>query len=356
MVRQLAKHAPELAPDLDFLLLTRPGLPGALSHAANVREQAVSAAPNGPAGMWLLPLVADLSGVDLFHAPSNVLPAGLPMPCVTTVHDLMWLDAPELCAPGPLGRFEAAFYRHGIRRALRRSAIVSAVSHATGQAIAAQMPNHAGRIAVTMPGVSVEFRAVPPDRAVIAELGLDPARRFILTVGQNAPYKNHVGALRAFARAFADRPEFDHVFVQRRGRRGGELLSLAAELGLAGRVVVLERPVSREQLVQLFCHASALLHPSLCEGFGMPVAEAMACGCPVVTSNQSAMPEVADGAALLADPHDSGALARCLLRVADEPSLAQALREKGLARAERLDWRGFAQATVGIYRRVLAAS
>ena len=141
-------------------------------------------------------------------------------------------------------------------------------------------------------GVAAAFRPPPA--------GAEPLRRkrrYVLTVGQAAPYKNHLVALEAFAIAFADRDEVDHVFVQRQGAGAAALLDRAAALGLAGRVQVLTT-IDRDELVALYGHALALCHPSLIEGFGNPLAEAMACGCPVVTSNVSAMPEVTGGAAL----------------------------------------------------------
>ncbi len=123
---------------------------------------------------------------------------------------------------------------------------------------------------------------------------------------------------------------------------------------IESRVHVLE-PIDRAALVQLYNGAAALLHPSFIEGFGNPVAEAMACGCPVVTSNCSAMPEVAGGAALLADPHDPGAIAAALQHVTHNRAFAAALRQRGLARAAQLDWGAFAAANLALYRKVLKA-
>ena len=145
------------------------------------------------------------------------------------------------------------------------------------------------------------------------------------------------------------------MLVRRRGDTGPVLERLAAQFGIAGRVHFLSA-VDRPSLVQLYSGAAMLLHPSFIEGFGNPLAEAMACGCPMVTSDCSAMPEVTGGAALLADPHDAGALAAALKRVADDPALAADLRARGLERAAQLDWRAFAAANLALYRRVLSGA
>ena len=353
VVAALVRHLPELAPDCEFTFLRNALRKEPLSTAANVRELVVRAPANGPVTLFHLPLAVDLTGIDLFHAPANILPGGLAMPAITTVHDVMWLTHPNWCNPAPWGRIERHFYGHGIRRALARSALVATVSEASRTAIRAIAPT--ARVAVTRSGVAEDFRPIPPDPAALARLGVPPGRRYVLVVGQGAPYKNHEGALRAFALAFACDAAIDLVLVRRRGDTGPALERLADRLGLAGRVHFLET-VARAELVQLYSGAAMLLHPSFIEGFGNPVAEAMACGCPVVTSDCSAMPEVAGGAALLAHPHDPGAIAAALRRVADDPALAADLRARGLARAAELDWRGFAAANLALYRRVLAGA
>jgi glycosyltransferase involved in cell wall biosynthesis len=356
-VAALVRHLPDLAQDCDFLFLRHPRRTTALSDAANVTEVTVRAAANGPVTLAHLPLVVDLAGVDLFHAPANILPGGLTMPAITTVHDVMWLTHPQWCNPAAWGRVERAFYRYGITRALARSARVATVSEASRDAIRSVDPAAADRTHVTFSGVAEDFAPVSRDETVLGRLGLPPGQRFVLVVGQGAPYKNHAGALRAFAAAFGQGGgqcgEIDLVLVRRRGDTGPALEQLARSLGIAGRVRFLEA-VERPALVQLYSAAAVLLHPSLAEGFGNPLAEAMACGCPVVTSDRSAMPEVTGGAALLADPDDPRAIAAMLRRVVEDRAVAADLRKRGLRRAAMLDWRNFAAANLALYRQVLA--
>ena len=354
VVAALVRHLPELAPDCEFTFLRNALREEPLSSAANVRELVVRSPANGPVTLLHLPLAVDLAGIDLFHAPANILPGGLAMPAITTVHDVMWLTHPQWCNPQPWGRVERHFYGHGISRALARSALIATVSEASRAEIVRIAPEAAGRVVVTPSGVAADFAPAPRAAAALARLGVPPGKRYCLVVGQGAPYKNHEGALRAFALAFALTPGIDLVLVRRRGDTGPALERLAAALGLKGRVHFLET-VTRTALVQLYCGAEALLHPSFIEGFGNPVAEAMACGCPVVTSDCSAMPEVAGGAALLADPRDPGAIAAALKRAVEDPALAADLRARGLRRAAELDWRAFAAANCALYRRVLSA-
>lgn len=354
-VAALVRHLPELAPDCEFVFLRNALREEPLSGAANVSERVVRSPANGPVSLLHLPLAVDLAGINLFHAPANILPGGLTMPAITTVHDVMWLTHPQWCNPSPWGRVERRFYGYGIRRALARSALVATVSEASRDAICALAPQAAKRVEVTLSGVAEDFRPLLRDDAALARIGVPQGRAYVLVVGQGAPYKNHEGALRAFALAFGAQGGIDLVLVRRRGDTGPALERLAAQLGIAGRVHFLSA-IDRPALVQLYGGAAMLLHPSFIEGFGNPLAEAMACGCPVVTSDCSAMPEVTGGAALLADPHDPGALAAALKRVAEDPALAADLRRRGRERAAQLDWRAFAAANLALYRRVLAAA
>ena len=358
IVQALVDRIPGWAPDLDFVLLKHPNGPRRLSREPNTRDVVVPREANGPATLFWLPAIVDLRHVDLFHCPFNLLPHWLRMPTVVTVCDVMWLTNPGWArAPGWWGLVERVFYRHGIRRALSRATRIIAISHATRSEILSLSGAAAERTRVVLEGVSEDFRMLEGEereeavRAACAR-HLGGVASYVLTVGQYARYKNHETVVRAFARAFRDDPRVHLALVHRLGDGERVLRPLARSLGNEDRVHFLHDVPFRD-LVALYNGAIALCHPSLVEGFGNPPCEAMACGCPVITSNRSSMPEVSGVAALLVDPEDVADVASALRRVACEPGLAESMRNRGLQRAKELTWRACAEGTLAVYREAL---
>jgi glycosyltransferase involved in cell wall biosynthesis len=359
-VEELVKRAPWLAPDLHFMFLKHPLRKEPLSDAPNTSEVVVPWEANGPMTLWGLRWIVDLQEIGLFHSPHNILPAGLTMPSIATIHDLMWIKRPELARKSLLwGRIETAFYRNGMRRALQRAAKIVTVSQATREDIRSLDQAAFQRTQVIKPNVHPDFRHL--DDASSKGSVEDLHRRwnigeseYVLTVGQSSPYKNHEVVVRAFAKAFADAPSMKLVVVQRLGSNE-RLRSLAQDLRVDDRVVFLPE-LPRSDLIALYNGALALCHPSRWEGFGLPLAEAMACGCPIVATPIASMPEVAGDAALYAGPGDVDAIARALRRVAFEPYLAGLLRRRGLQRAHKMpSWEQFARSHIALYRELMAA-
>jgi glycosyltransferase involved in cell wall biosynthesis len=358
LVQALVDHLPRLAPDLRFLLLKHPRAPARLSDYPNVEERVVKQEANGPATLLYLPRVVDLRGVRLFHATFNILPAGLEMPSVVTLCDVMWLKHPYWArSPGLWGYVETLFYQRGIRQALRHATRIGAISQATKDEIGTIDRAAYERTRVTLLGVAPEFR---PLEGAEARAEIDRVRtkwvpgasRYVLTVGQYIGYKNHERVVRAFASAFADHPEIHLALVQRLGEGERVLGPIVRELSLEGRVHFLSG-LSLPELVALYNGAITLCHPSLYEGFGNPPVEALASGCPVVTSNRSSMPEVSAVAGILVNPEDVADIAGALRRVAFEPGLAEGMRARGLTRAKELTWEAFARGNLAIYREIL---
>jgi glycosyltransferase involved in cell wall biosynthesis len=358
IVQALVDHLPTLAPDLDFYFLKHPHAPKRLSEAPNVRETVVTFEANGPGTLFALPHLVDLRGVDLFHSTFNILPHGLRMPSVVTLCDVMWIKYPHWArSPGVWGHVETLFYQHGIRNALRNATRLVAISQATKSEIGSVDRAAEQRTRVALEGIDSDFR--PPAgedgaRRVAAarQKHLPNVGRYVLSVGQFAPYKNHLTVVRAFARAFRDDPSTHLAIVQRLGAGPQALGPLAKELGVGDRVHFLHG-VPRDELVAIFNGALMLCHPSLYEGFGNCPAEAMAAGCPVVTSNRSSMPEVSGAAAELVDPDSVGSVAAGLAKVAADEALRASMRARGLARAAELTWRAHAEGNLAAYREIV---
>ena len=186
-------------------------------------------------------------------------------------------------------------------------------------------------------------------RARVAPYGV--TKRFVLFVSSLWPYKNCDGLLRAWALARRELPEHQLVVVgaPRDQDYATQLRDLASELGILGDVVF-TGGVPLEATVDFYQSADVFVYPSLNETFGLPILEAMACGCPVVTSSTSAMPETAGGAALLADPTSPSSIARAVIEAAGPAQ--ERLRELGPRRAAQFTWAATAASTLDVYREV----
>lgn len=184
-------------------------------------------------------------------------------------------------------------------------------------------------------------------RAHVAPFGISGP--FVLFVSSLWRYKNADGLLRAWRiirHELAGR-QLVILGAERDQKYSAELHQLAAELGIAGDVVF-AGGVPNEETAHFYRAADLLVYPSFNETFGLPILEAMACSCPVVTSNLSSMPEIAGGAAILTDPHDPGAIARSVLEAVG--SEVPRLQMEGLRRAQQFTWDATAEATLNVYR------
>jgi glycosyltransferase involved in cell wall biosynthesis len=195
---------------------------------------------------------------------------------------------------------------------------------------------------------SPAFRRSSETPGVLAErYGVHPP--YFLYVGTLEPRKNLAGALRAFA-TVADRlPHHQFVLAGQKGWSCDDVFREAARPSLAGRVLFLDY-VAEGDLPLLYTHAAAAVYPSLYEGFGFPVLEAMACGTPVLTSRSSSLAEIGEGAALLVDPRDEGALADALASLGEDGALRDGLSARGLHRAQEFTWERTVRGTLEAYQ------
>jgi glycosyltransferase involved in cell wall biosynthesis len=352
-VEGLIERLPLLAPDARFELWTHRDRPRPVSFP-NVICTPVPAPADGLRTLLAPRSLGRIEPDQVIHFPFSLLAPQLPCPSVVTIHDLMWLEQPQLVDARPLiRRVRQRYYQQGMRWAMRHATRIIAVSEATASRIRAVSPQSAGRIVVTHNAVDARFEASrdPAAAAARAHAVIGSAAPYYRVVGKNEPYKAHELAITAFARAAASDELL--VLIQRTGS-GERLTKLAESLGVADRLRFVPN-VALADLVSLLQSARALIQPSLVEGFGIPVLEAMACGCPVVTSDTPALVEVVGGAGLHAAVGDAAALAVAVRRL-KEPGLRDQLVGRSLVRARDFDWEQTARTTLAVYREAATMS
>lgn len=294
---------------------------------------------------WMLvglPLAVARSGVDLLHAPAYTAPFWNPVPTVLTIHDVSYARHPEWF-PYRRDALRRAFYR---RSALSAALVVTDSEFSAGE-IRAAYGIAGDRLVVVPLGVSHAFTERRPGR-----LPSGVRQPFLLHVGDLHDRRNLGVVLRAVLAVRAREPGLALVLAGVDRGLGDGLRRMAEEAGAADAVVLLG-PVDEPTLRALYGGAAALTYPSLYEGFGLPLLEAMACGTPVLASRAASIPEVVGDAGILLDPHDHEAWADAVSRVVGERSLAETLSGAGRARASEFTWERTARRTLAVYRGVL---
>ena len=289
------------------------------------------------------------AGVALLHALAFVSPVGALTPAVVTVHDLSFLRFPERFRPANR-LYLSVMTRFSCRRARR----IIAVSQATADEIVRLLGVPLERIDVVPHGVEHErFHPLPTGQveAFRREKGLP--KRFVLFVGTLEPRKNLKALIEAFVRTEAMREGVRLLVVGGKGWYYQEILKLVEDLDLTD-AVCFAGFVPAAELPLWYNAATIFVYPSLYEGFGMPLLEAMACGTPVIGSDASCLPEVVGDAGLLVPPDDVEGLAARMKRLLADADLRADLSQRGRVRASAFTWEGTARATVTSYRRALS--
>lgn len=332
-IRGLTRALIELQGTETFVLFAPSGL-HSLLPASDRTELVDSTAPHYSARELIsLGAAARERRLDLFHAPHYVVPFTR-IPMVVTIHDLIHLRLPS-------SRWmDRSYARWMIGRAVRKSRTILTVSDAVRAEIARTYPGSHSRIVVTPNGVDPVFSSVrrESDRPALDALDIIPDGYFLF-VGNRKPHKNVGRLLTAWNTVRARHPGLRLVLV------GGDWSGIPRPPGVLATGLV---PAS--ELAALYRNALALLQPSIDEGFGLPLVEAMASGTPVICSDIAALREVAAGACMLIDPFDHETISAAMIRIADDPAERASLRASGLARARQFTWQRCALATLDAYR------
>lgn len=287
--------------------------------------------------------------LNLFHSPDFVLPplAGR-IPTLLTVHDLSFLHYPHTFTPALVNYLNSV-----VPWSVGRATHILADSEATKQDLVELWQTPAEKITVLYSGVHARFSPVDDAAKLKAvrnkyKLGTTP---YILSVGTVQPRKNYQMLIQAFAQ-IADRFEHNLVITGGKGWLFDDILAEVEAQNLTGRVIFTGF-VDDADLSTIYSAADLLAFPSLYEGFGLPILEAMACGTPVINSDASCLPEVAGAATVQLPPQDLGGWATQLGRVLADGALQNQLKMAGFEQAKRFTWNKSAEQLLSIYSTLL---
>ena len=279
--------------------------------------------------------------LHLVHHLNNVVPWWTDRPSVLTIHDLRPLELPET-----LGRAHGAYLRARLGPSVRRASVVTTPSAFVRRTVIELLGADPDRVQVVSAPLFASHVAPRSSAAVPA------GAAHFLYPAITAPHKNHRVLLEAFAKVVAVRDDAVLALTGAAGPAEGAVMSAIEELGLARNVRRSGR-VSHEELDRLFRDAVALVYPSTYEGFGLPLAEAMVLGCPVISSDRTALPEVVGEAGIIVASDDVDGWADAMLRLLDDEGLRTRLISAGRERARAFSPEEAARRQVAAYRLAL---
>ncbi len=336
---------------LVFLDEPEPALKG-----PNVRQLPVGIRGRFAARLWAqmaLPAALRRETVDLVHHTKNLGTFLTPGRTVVTVYDLSVLSQPEIYPHS-----DGLYWRWIEPVTLRQAHRIIAISHSTADDIAAYYGIDLSKVDVIYPGYDPAFRPLPSSATAAVRQRYKLPDRFLLHVGSISRKKNLAPVVRAMSKLRLADPSAKLVLV---GRVYGkafdhELFQLVQEQAIAGQVILLG-PIPAEDLPAIYNCATALVYPSLQEGFGLVALESMACGIPVITSGSGAIGEVVDDAAItVTDASDANEWSMAMERLLGDRESQARLRSAGLSRASRFSTTECARQTLSVYERVMGAS
>jgi glycosyltransferase involved in cell wall biosynthesis len=348
----LVRHLALIDRENEYIVLRHPSYPEPLVVQENFREIVIPFGISTVRNILFGASRINSIQADIYHALFHFLPMGVHAKRVVTLHDLIWVDHSDIAYSSHLRQwwvrqFGAPF----IRQALLAADHVIAISECTRKAALSRYSLPEEKFSMIHHGIDPLFSAVDScgSRSTVRE-----GRRFIFSLGHTKPYKNIPRLIQAFAKIAPLYPDL-FLMIVGRGDEYPSLLQMTHEVGLQERVLF-KHQMSDEEVRTCFQEALFFAFPSLVEGFGFPVVEAMASGCPVLTSRESSMGEIVGNAAILVDPYEVDSIVQGMQRLIEDASLRQALSDKGRNRAGCFTWQTCAEKTLTVYQRLIPNS
>ncbi len=351
--RRLVENLAALDQEDQFVLFYRDDYDGPRTYPANFTIVNLPYPHLSLQSLYRMGSIVNKYTLDLYHAPFFILPYGLRCKSAITVPDLMALRVPGFFSErSKIGETMAYWYhRLFVPSSIRRADCVMAISKATADDIKATVP---GTTAIVVHlGVDDQFKPADGQTVTTAKAKHSLTQRYFLYTGNTKPYKNITGLLQGYSRYVQNGGQVLLRLVSYRDRFRESLMRQIRTLNLDGKVAILEN-IPNDELPALMTGASAFIFPSINEGFGLPVLEAMACGCPVIASDIPALAEIAGGAALLVPPMEPEALAVAMASLDTDARLSAELGQKGVQNAAKFTWKQYAVKTLNCYRSTVA--
>ncbi len=344
----LAESVIAQAPEHEYLLILPPQSEH-LVHAPNAQKLCTGLKYYSFHEQFELPRILSRYKVDLLHSPHFLLPLVRPCPAVATIHDVIYLACPE-----DLPSFAGRLYYRTMMNACSRMAtrVITDSKHSKGETFR-YLNADPEKIEVVYPAVDPFFQSgSDPAELVSTRSKFGIGRDYILCVGIYKPRKNHAGLLKAFQLLLKSGILLQLVIAGPMAEGEPVLRGLAQELGIAQHVLFTGFVMDAD-LRALYSGARVYVCPSLYEGFGFTVLEAMACGTPVICSSSTSLPEVAGKAALYFDPHKPEEMAVQLRTAFSDDDLRASLIADGRKNLLRFSWAETARQTLAVYHQAL---
>lgn len=328
-----------------------------LQASSNVKIVKVKSAPYPIWEQFYLPKAAAQEKVDILHCTSNTAPLWLKMPLVLTLHDIIYLEKISLSQGTAYQKFGNIYRKLNVPKIVPKAVKILTVSDFEKERIQQYFNLNNQRVLTAYNGVGAHFQPVLDQ----TELNNTKTKyqlpdKFIFFLGNTDPKKNVKGVLQALS-LLKKQQALPAPLVMLDINRD-YLQALASEIGDADILnhIHFTGYVPNKELPAIYSLATLFLYPSLRESFGIPLVEAMACGVPVITSNTSSMPEIAQEAALIADPFKPETIAEAIQQLWNDKILQQSLISKGIERAKHFSWDANASLTLKVYEEVFQTS
>lgn len=356
---ELIKNLQEIDHENEYFIFIKPDEDtSCLKETANFHLIELAGGPYPTWEQYALPKAALKYGCDILHCTSNTAPISTSIPLVVTLHDIIYLESVSILKKGGTWyqKMGNMYRRYVVPKVVKKSRKIITVSHFEKNRIKGffGFPETDQRLVAVYNGVSDYFKPIQD----VAELKRVKEKyhlpdKFAFFLGNTDPKKNTKGVLKAFSDYLKSGNEpLELVMLDYEKSALNSLLSeigdndLIKHIHLTGYVVNTDLPA-------IYSQCAVFLYPSLRESFGIPMLEAMRCGCPVITSNTSSMPEVSGGAAYIIDPFKPTEITEAMIRVMTDENLRLKLINSGLVQASKFSWRAMAHEVLNIYKEIV---